>query len=351
MQEKVLVVSRKVFFDLYRNGLLDYAESNNMQIDLYYLDYPKEELSLLDKIRYKYNINDFKDKYYDEKRNELCVIIDNYDQILFINLFYDEEYFIKDKLKEKLKTRICKLLFVDSLKTINQNIDFFDIFDKIYSFEYQDIEFAKTNFNVHIEYTPVGTSYYLYKDNTKKEKIYDICFVGIATKKRLEYLDEIAKWCYENNKNLFIAGHFWHNNNILNYYIGKIKFKIKYPILYKYVRNKFIEPKALAKIYQQSKICLNINVEYHKSFNPRNFDIIYSDSILLTDTQDTKGIDLKKYIDFICFDDKNDFINKVAYCLNKDNEKDILRLKENGKEKINKKYLFSNTLCIIFNKG
>lgn len=347
-KKKILVVLEKIFFDLYRDGLLDYAKNNNLDIDLYYPEFQKEKFSFVDKIKYKYNINNFKNEYYNIIRNNLINKISSYDQILFINLCYDEGYLISGELEKILNNKVCKLCFVDSIKTIDPEIKFFHIFDRIYSFEYQDIDYAKKKYNINIRYLPIGTSYYLYNktkiinDNPR----YDICFVGIATEKRLEYLNVIAKWCYNNKKILFIAGHFWHNNNILNYYIGKIKFKIKYPILYKYVKNIFIKPEQLANIYQNSKICLNINVAYHKSLNQRNFDIIISRSLLICDKQDISNTELIDGKDFIMCDSISMMIEKISYFLTNDEQRKIII--KNGYEKINNFYLYKNTLEQIF---
>lgn len=180
----------------------------------------------------------------------------------------------------------------------------------------------------------------------KEEKEYDLCFVGLATPKRIEYLTQVAKYCEENGKKFFCSGHFWHNSNVWNRFWGEIKFKKKNPILAKYVRNIFISPKELAQVYKNSKICLNINVEQHKGFNPRNFDIMYVGSLLLTDKQDLNGINLKGNEEFIMCNNSKEMINNIDYYL-KNNEKRKL-IAERGRKKIVNNYLFENTLNSLF---
>lgn len=120
MNRKILVISETVFFNLYKDGLYKYAKDNRDIIDLYYLDYPKKDLNIINKARYKYNINDFKRKYYAKIRDKLVSKIENYDIILFINLFYDDEYFIQGEFAEALKKKDTRVFFVDSIKTIDQ---------------------------------------------------------------------------------------------------------------------------------------------------------------------------------------------------------------------------------------
>lgn len=162
----------------------------------------------------------------------MCEIVKDYDQILFINLFYDEEYFVKGKLKKVLQGKDCRVYFVDTVKSINQELHFLEIFSKIFSFEKDDISFLKEKFKIECEYLPVGTSYKYFISNkeTSKRDI-DVCFVGISTTERLMHLEKIADYCSKTKRNLFIAGHFWHNNHWLNYIIGKIKFAQRHPLL------------------------------------------------------------------------------------------------------------------------
>lgn len=342
MQRKILVISETVFFNLYKDGLKKYAEDNGDIVDLYYLDYPKAKLGIVDKVRYKYDINNFKNKYYQQTREEVIARIKDYDVILFINLFYDDEYFIQGELAEILKQKDTRILFVDSIKTIDQKITFFDCFKQIWSFEEQDIAYGKEKFGVDIKYVPIGTAYNMYLQDKEYVKDIDVCFVGIATKKRLDYLDAIAEYCDQNKLKFFVAGHFWHNNNWLNYQIGQWKFTRKYPVLAKYVKNRFIVPRDLAQIYARSKIVLNINVEYHKSLNQRCFDVMVCDSLLLNDKQEVGNLPLVDGRDFVMCDDAIDMVDKLDFYMQHNAER--MMIANNGKAKAEKKFLFKQTL-------
>lgn len=342
MNRKILVISETVFFNLYKDGLKKYAEDNRDIVDLYYLDYPKEKLDLVDKLQYKYDINEFRNNYYNRIREKVIECIKNYDTILFINLFYDKEYFIQEELAELLKQKDTRILFVDSIKTIDQNIKFFDCFNQIWSFEKQDVIYGKEKFGVDIQYIPIGTAYNMYLQDREYTKDIDVCFVGIATKKRLEYLDVIAEYCDRKKLNFFVSGHFWHNNNWLNYHIGQWKFTRKHPVLAKYVSNRFIVPKDLAQVYARSKIVLNINVEYHKSLNQRCFDVMVCDSLLLNDKQEIGDLPVRDGKDFVMCDDVTKMIEKIDFYMQHDVERK--KIANNGKWQAEKNFLFKQTL-------
>ena len=267
---------------------------------------------------------------------------------MFINLFYDDEYFIQGELKEALKRKDCRLYFVDTVKSIDQNISFLDVFSKIYSFEKDDIEYLKDRFGVASEYLPVGTSYkYFIDDNDlNMEKDIDVCFVGMASPKRLQYLELLVDYCSKNNKKIFIAGHFWHDNNWINYTIGKYKFKSKHPLLSKYVNNTFIQPNELAKLYCRSKIVLNINVAYHKNPNQRNFDVMVCDSLLISDKQEIDGLPLESGKDFIMTDGAEEMLAKVKYYL--DHEEERIKIAERGRKVAEVHFLYESTLNRLF---
>ena len=348
--ENILVITENIFLKLYNESLKNYSETNsNLHIDVYCLDFPKK-LNCIKKIQYKLDYNNFRKRYYDLEREKLIKLIKKYDTILFINLFFDKEYFIQGELKELLKTKNTKVYFADSVKNFDIPYDLMQIFKRIYVFEQQDVRYIYDKYGIIPELIFGGTSYYLFKDNinSSNKKIYDICFVGISTPKRLMYLDKIAEWCKNNNVTFFVAGHFWHTNNIVNYMIGKFKFKVKHPILANYVNNKFISPRNLAKIYSQSKIVLNINVVYHKSLNQRTFDVMYCKSLLICDEQDLSTAIIEPNRDFIMCKNVDSMIENINYYLN--NEQKRSSIANNGNKIVKENYLFKSTLDKIFQR-
>ena len=258
---KILVVVEEVGEFLYGDSIRKYSETReDIDIDVYCLD-AHRKLGSLNKIRYKKNFLGFRKEFWDKEREKLAVLAEQYDQIVFYSLTYDEYagWFIQGKLKDVLNGKFCKLYFLDTAKKM-RHIEFIDLFDELFVFEEQDVEYFHKKYNRNAIIHDAGTSYYLFKEiiESVQEKRYDISFVGTSVPKRLKYLTAVAEYCLQNNKKLFIAGHFWHNSNIINYTIGKWKFRLKYPVLYKFVKNEYVDPHNVARIYASSKISLNI---------------------------------------------------------------------------------------------
>jgi len=344
--KRILVVACEQHWGLYKDGILNYCANNDIVVNWFKVNFSKSDVGVIDKLKYKIDYNDYRHKYYESKRAKLCKLIPVYDEIIFYNLHYDKQWFIQGEVLNLLRYKKVKLFFVDTIRIIKENVPYWDIFDNIYSFEYGDIGWAKNNLGIDVEFLPVGSSYALFEKTIDCFK-YDVCFVGMATKNRLVYLEEIAKYCYENNKKFFVAGLFWHSNNFLNYLIGEFKFKNKYPMLAQYVKNEYIEPSSVARIYSESKIVLNINMQFHYGFNQRNFDAMVCKSLLLCSQQNLDGIDLEDGKDFIMCRDVEDMLKSIDFYLRE--EKLRKNIVDRAYLKAYKKYLIEHTLRVLFN--
>lgn len=330
------------FNRIFNEGLEIYAKERDFTYEIFRVDVPKN-ISAFDKLCYKKDITDFRVKYYQSLRDQLISKIKNYDKIVFVNLFFDKIPFIDENLAKVLSEHNCILYWVDSIRTLEfRGIEFkyWSIFKRIASFEFSDCEYAKTKYNIDVDYIHSGTNYITYSLNKNAEKEFDLCFVGAHNPKRLEYLDLVAQYCDKNNIKFFVAGHFWHNSNVWSSFIGKLKFKKRHPILYKFVKNNFIQPDRLAELYTKSKIVLNINIGYHKSLNQRHCDVIYSGSILISDEVDVRGLDeeLCKY--FISCKSKKEMVEQIDKVLN--NYASFKEKFKNGAEFANKNYTILN---------
>lgn len=332
--EKILVILSKYHLNLYEKGFLNYIDNRDVSIKFFLL-YNNEEENFFNKKAYKYNLFGKQAAVLKKQIQKFKEAIKGIDKCLFINLPEESKVLLNQDLSWPKK----RIMFVDTMKDV-KNYDKYSDFDKIFSLEYGDIEYGE-KIGVEVNYVPVCTSYHLFPTKECKKK-YDMSFVCLATEKRLMYLEKIAKYSMKYNRSLFIAGHFWHNSNLINYLIGKIKFKYKYPFLYHYVKNEYLKPSDLANIYTNSKICLNINIAKHNSFNGRNFDIMIRKALVITDKEDLTGIDLLPDKEFIMADSPDDMIEKIDYYLV--NESQRKEIAENGYNSVKEKYLFQYTL-------
>ena len=125
-----------------------------------------------------------------------------------------------------------------------------------------------------------------------------------------------------------------------------MKFRRKHPILYKYVKNEYLTPEQLAQVYIDSKICLNINIEKHHSFNTRNFDVMVLGRLLITDEEDLTGIDVIPGDEFVMSNNVENMLESIDKYLGDTNKG--LEIAIRGKNKVKKKYCLENTIKKIF---
>lgn len=74
-------------------------------------------------------------------------------------------------------------------------------------------------------------------------------------------------------------------------------------------------------MYIDSKICLNINIEKHHSFNTRNFDIMILGRLLITDEEDLTGIDVIPGEELVMSKGIEDTIERIGKYLRYDEER------------------------------
>ena len=340
MKSTLLVISR-YHYRLYCKGIEYYNKIHtDEKVDAFIIEKPV--VGFAGKIKNFFQGKGSAEAVYFRQQIELLKKrIEDYDKILFFNLnFYEYDLVDKD-LFELLEAKYTKLLFLDSMKKFSIDDHILTSFDKVFSFDTKELEYIREKWHLNSQHVPLGTNYNLYPVQDAKEN-YDVCFVGISNPKRLKYLDAIAEYCDKNNKKLFVSGHYWHDSNKLQSFLGERSFKRKHPVLFKYLHNQFIEPKDLASVYNQTKICLNINVDYHNNFNSRNFDVLYMGKLLISDTQDLSGIVLEPGKHFLMCDDEAGMVKLIDKYLQAEDERE--RIAKSGKKIIEEKYLFVNSL-------
>lgn len=355
MTKKILLVSNSSYFRIYGNAFEKSVHDLNCLFDFFLLDKPtvtcvtkhfNKSVVISGLLSFCLKKNNFlKRIFYKILRSKFQQIAQNYTDIVFINVFYDGEYFINKTVAQSMKKPRTIVYFVDTAKNLLKSpFSFVNSIDKWASFERSDISFLKDQFNIDAEFIPTGNTYYLYPHKKEITRRFDVGFVGLATPKRLKYLEEVARFCKERNLNLFIAGHFWHNSNFLNDFIGRIKFSKKYKFLSEYVKNSFINPKDVANIYCQTKIVLSINIESHKTFNPRNFDVMICGCLLITDCQDPYGTPAIKNRDYIECHNEIDMVKSIDKFLSNSQARETISLSGQTKSQEN---CFSKTVSKI----
>lgn len=340
---KILVFGEKYFN--YTDSTAEALRKLGYEVKIVYMPViNKIKLGILNYLKYKINKEKFIKNFILSEQEILINIINDYKPNKFLSIngnFYYE--YINKRILTHLRDIDCEtnLWYMDSIKrcqSVNQHIS---SFDRIFVFEITDIEYIKANYKKDAYYLPVGFSDDMYKKLDNIIKDIDVSFVGYPTSLRLNILEQVAKFCFDNNKKMVVYGIYYGKS-----LKSKYKFRKNYPYLNKFVNNELIFGNDVNKLYNRSKICLNIHIQEHKGINPRTFEILAAYAFELCDKRD----DFDKFgivegTHLVTFKNNNDIIDNLKKYLNDENKrKDISR---RGGE-LSKRYEMGNLLKNFF---
>ncbi len=354
---KVLILLSEAYYR-YEHGFKAAFIANGCEnVDFFKIGIFSHKLTGLKKIAYKAGIKNYENEYSDKLLKELNIKINTFkpDFILVVADFSDIGNYLQEKLIPYFEENNTIVWLLDSIKTMQVNQNLLHSIDKLYVFEYHDLEYIKSNYS-YVEqaaFLPFGCDNLIFCNNealkSDEKRPIDICFVGVADDKRIKILNELAKYCQAEKKKMLIYGHFWHNKHGYQRIIGALKFKNKYPALFSYINNSYITPVEANELYGKSKICINIHQDIHLGPNPRTFEILGNGNFQLCDNQDFTGIDLIDKQDLVIYDsnDMEDLIKKVKYYLAEPDKR--YQISKSGMDKTRKYYTFKNNIQEILN--
>lgn len=165
----------------------------------------------------------------------------------------------------KIKPNIRTLLFLwDDFKTYPNFKDYFDKFDKAYSFDKSDCMHNKK-----LKYLP---NFYLHSENkiNQRDLIYDICFIGSLNDrgiKRIDFLNKLESFCNNNNLKSFLFLRYYKGNYKQNLfrYIFENKHKKKYHKIiksspnYNFMKENNLSLYEVENIQNNSRCLVDIN--------------------------------------------------------------------------------------------
>jgi spore maturation protein CgeB len=292
--------------------------------------------------QYYENMNLNFEKIAENFKPTICIIINGLDiSISFL------AYLKKQKIRSVL-------FLMDSIKNdcFKSSLKNLSYYDKFFSYEPSDKEFLLGKYN-DLKYLFVGyddTIFYPAKD--EYEQGFDICFVGALYNERLTLLETVAKYAYDNNKKfvvhtmpLFHGQYIWHK---IRSFFRYIKFNRKYFYLKKYLVDIPLFNESLSKLYNKSKICINIHDgsnDRHSGVNPRTFEILGCKSFQLIDENHLNEIELKSGRHLVEYKDADDLCKKIDYYL--ENEKERQCIADAGYQIVKEKYTMKECMKII----
>ena len=183
-----------------------------------------------------------------------------------------------------------------------------------------DKKFIEDFCNIKSSYFPICVDCSIYKDFGLEEK-YDITFLGRPLGgERQKILSEIIKKFPKKLKIFSYPKHFENSIEGMKHFLND-----KEMLSYKNCYCGFVESQEeLSKIYNSSKINLNINLQGDNSLNYRTFEVLASKGFLLCDKrEDLKSLGLEDVV--VQYENEFDLIEKISHYLAFENERNEIK--------------------------
>ena len=205
-----------------------------------------------------------------------------------------------------------------------------------YTYEPTDIQELRA-YGIHAIFLPMAydpNSYFKLEDETATR---DISFVGALGDypERKKILEMIISHYRELRLEVWGAAWTWYNP-FLQY-----EYKIKRRALGKHIHNYNIPPEEVNKVYNSTKICLNIHHRQSKEgVNPRTFEILGAEGFQLTDYKKIleELFDIGREIE--CYKNENDLLDKIEYYLENEDERE--KIAQRGNDIARKKHTYKH---------
>lgn len=253
-----------------------------------------------------------------------------------LSMFFNGLHMYPETLSVLRKTgKKTILILIDTVKGMLQQSGFEEIlccYDKIFSFDPDDMPFLQQRYNLNCEYfSNMYDSNKYYPDDSINKDI-DISFVGTPYRGRLKILQHVADYCDTNNRKLAVYGKYWNEK----YFWKKLVLQNKFKPLGKFVHNRIISPQEAAQIYRRSKICLNIHFNDQEGINIRTFDILGTKSFQLVDYKKQINELFSVGEELVTYNNIKELLYKIEEFLHDENKRKIIA--QNGYEKAKNKF-------------
>jgi len=216
-------------------------------------------------------------------------------------------------VRKQIKASTAALWTFDYLKQVPEILKIVPCFDRIFLFEKTDEELIPEAKDKCLE-LPAGYDPLIYHAAPARESRLDLCFVGKLYPNRTALFSALAV----NHERFSVVGkdHNWYNiprRVSLNF--GKER------AIKKALKNRNVTPDEACRLYQSSRICLNIHNAYaRQSLNARTFEILGAKGFQIVDHQAvSRFFDVDKEI--VTFSEEEDLKKKIRYYLDHPEER------------------------------
>lgn len=336
IKEKVLIVGPDFFG--YNESVQRAFEEKGYDVRV--ISYLENLIKKRDRILYyilpKFKINLF---FNIHKRNVNKIILREYNEFNPNFVFIIKGNIIEKDTLEKMKLSKRILWLMDSIINVRDISKTIEDYDYRFMFERTDVDKLKEK-NIKAYFLPMAVDQNNYYSLNKKNREIDVVFIGSLYDGRKEFLEKLSSEF--KNYNIKVFGQYLDIKKPITYF--------KYYVLgfNKIFTNKIVTPNEVNKIYNNSKIAINIHHNQSKyGCNPRVFEILGSKTFQIVDKNNfvTDNFEVKKEI--ITFEDFDDLKCKIKYYIS--NEKERNEIVKNGYKKVRKLHTFDNRIFDVMN--
>ena len=257
---------------------------------------------------------------YDIEENKIFDVCD-IEQVYDLCKLYDWIFVLHDRERIDEVQRIRKVIKVacwsmEDPYELEQDFDICKQYDYVFTVDSGAVNVRQIFSKQHISPLPLAANTKSYfPEKEEDEYISDILIVGVAFPKRIEVVNEIIDLVMDKKLRLRIVGWWWEKLN--NKHIEKA-----------YVDKGIFEPNAVRKLYNGTKIALEVNRDLYsgKTFvdahTPgRAYNSLACSCFTISDErQDTRNMFTKD--ELVIFDDFKDLNNKIVYYLDNQSERE-----------------------------
>ncbi len=245
--------------------------------------------------------------------------------------------------KKRFKNLTIIAWYMDPMVSIPFSGENLPFYDKIFTFEKDDINHIKNNYNQNVEYLPLAFDPDYYYPQNFGSYDNDIFFCGnVRDFKRFETLEILAEYGVENNLKMRFYGNWWLKN-----YIRKFELYRKYPKLWKFIHNAGLNHSSINDLYSRSKIALNIHHSHSKkSLNIRTFEAAGAGALQMTDNT-FAGEHFKDGEDILIYN-RDNLVSKIDNILK--NYTDMQVIRDNARRNALSKHTFDIRISKILEK-
>jgi hypothetical protein len=220
---------------------------------------------------------------------------------------------------------------LDSLRTLNLDLESLRAFTKVFFFEPTDLKVFPEG-----AYLPIGFDQTIYQRLNPRKFTHDLIWVGSPHKDRLPKLDRIARFAKERGREFSIYSRFYSRKE------QRKELESRYPyILGAIRRNERISPTEANLLYGSSRIGINLHLDdpEHQGINPRTLEVPGAGCFLLTDYRREMGKIFDMEREVAVFHDMDEFEIKVEFYL--EHEKEREEIADLGHRKVHREHTFA----------